>query len=52
MAANDERQPYIITFKRKDERSRTEDKQEILRRVISSEVRFFTAEDFVTARRS
>jgi len=46
MAANDERQPYIVTFKRKDERSRTDDKQEILQQVISSEVRFFTAEDF------
>ncbi len=27
MAANDDRQPYIVTFKRKDERSRSDDKQ-------------------------
>jgi subtilisin len=46
MPSSDERQPYIVTFKRKDERSKTTDKQEILREVISSDVQFFTAEDF------
>ena len=46
MASNDERRPYIVTFKRKDQRSKLADKQEILQEVISSDVSFFTAEDF------
>ncbi|MBG7605660.1 MAG: S8 family peptidase [Actinobacteria bacterium] len=46
MASSNDRQPYIITFKRKDERSRAEDKQDIVRETISSDVQFFTSEDF------
>ena len=46
MASNDERRPYIVTFKRKDQRSKPADKQEILQEVVSSDVNFFTAEDF------
>jgi len=40
------RKPVIITFKRKDKRSRSDDKQEILRAATSSGVRFLTADDF------
>ena len=46
MASSNDRQPYIITFKRKDERSRAEDKQDIVRETISLDVQFFTSEDF------
>jgi subtilisin len=46
MANGGDRQQFIVTFKKKDERSVDDDKQEILQSVISSEVNFFTAEDF------
>lgn len=46
-AANDTRQPVIITFKPKDQRStQTADKQEILQSSIKSEVSFLTSTDF------
>ena len=41
-----DRRTVIITFKPKDERSTSDDKQEIFRAAISPEVSFFTAEDF------
>lgn len=44
-----DRKPMIITFKRKDERSTSADKQDITREVISSRVNFFTAGDFSTS---
>lgn len=40
------RKPVIITFKRKDKRSRTDDKQDILRASVFSSVRFLTSQDF------
>ena len=40
------RKPFIVTFKRKDERSRKDDKQELLRKATSSKVNFLTAQDF------
>jgi subtilisin len=50
MANGGERQQFIVTFKKKDERSVEDDKQEILQSVISSDVNFFTAEDFTRDR--
>lgn len=41
-----DRRTVIITFKPKDERSTDVDKQEIVRQTITSEVSFFTAQDF------
>ena len=40
------RKLFIVTFKRKDKRSRKADKQEILRKATSSKVGFLTAQDF------
>ena len=52
MAANDERQPYIITFKRKDPSSRSHQiSKRSCQEAISSEVNFFTAEDFAGQQR-
>lgn len=46
-AAHKTRQPVIVTFKPKDERSiKTADKQEILKSSIGSEVNFLTSNDF------
>jgi subtilisin len=40
------RKPFIITFKPKDKRSSSADKQEILRKSVKSNVDFLTATDF------
>lgn len=48
MAKKDEgplRYPVIVTFKKKDKRSQSADKQEILQSAINSEVNFLTAND-------
>lgn len=45
-ASNSDRKPVIVTFKRKDQRSTTDDKQAILRKSATSPVRFLTASDF------
>lgn len=40
------RYPVIVTFKRKDKRSKSADKQEIMQSAIESEVNFLTSNDF------
>jgi subtilisin len=45
-SGNQARKPVIVTFKRKDERSRADDKQQILRTATSADPRFLTAADF------
>jgi subtilisin len=50
--SDDTRKSVIITFKRKDKRSRDMDKQELLRSAISSPVQFLTAQDMTQTDRS
>jgi len=45
-SSKDSRQPMIVTFKRKDKRSDSADKQTILKEAIDSEVNFLTSNDF------
>lgn len=40
------KKPIIVTFKRKDKRSRADDKQQIFLKATSADVRFLTAGDF------
>ena len=45
MMSKDQKKPVIITFKRKDKRSKSADKQELVRSAISSDVKFLTSND-------
>lgn len=49
MTSNDNgelRYPVIVTFKQKDKRSKSADKQEILQSVVNADVNFLTSNDF------